>query len=1020
MNYNIYSSSKGNNNFSKKNKNIFHQNEQQKSHIILPESLKVPIQLLERNNFDKFNSYINSNEIPNYVLNSLLCFCLQNYSNNNNLIEQIKLLIHKGVDINIKFRHCYESNNDGPKIDDKENISLLMYACIYNDKKLVELFITRNNINFLDKNGQNAIFYLFYNINNQKSDIERANIIKLLIKNGIKVNCVSRMEKGNKIIKQSPLSMAANYNLFNSFKELLNNGADINFITEPEGDTILHIAVKKINHDMIKLLLNKNNIKLEERNKEGKTARDLALEIEPDSIIYNLIVEKISESDNTDRKKSYDISYEERSKRDLELNDMNHKIGLSSNYLLDSKEKGLIKINSTRKNNIKKNNIQIKSLLKQYNDKKRNILNKYIEEIKNNPANIKLYVTIQKEKEKDIKKNDNKNNIDKIINYITLENDENKRPLVNIDLLSQKFLNYKQIFDNNNINKNNSKIKNINNKITFMNNNNIEKNINLNISNNDISKNDTISELKNENIYLKKELENLKLEKSELIDDIKEKDKYISQLEKNNSRIELLNLKLKNLEIEKETLNLKIQNLEKEKESLSQITKNFENEKDLLNSKIKELERENECVNQNMKNSEKEKESLNLKINNYEKEIDLIKKNNLEIKNEYDEFKHKMEKIETEKENDKLNKNSLILTIKNNPIYYSQYLNKKFINFNYEKEYILESLSTDLSDFEIFVKLRIEKEKEIYHTLIKNVQISVDNSIHNYEVNLYGSHATNLCLPWSDLDVVLIKKNNIEKDNDIPLENNDNLVLLSKLYEYIKNEPWVKECKLISKASVPIIKLISIEKFNNMSIDISIKDDNHFGLKCVELVKKFLEEYKSLKPLVLSIKNILKRANLNDPYKGGISSYGLILMIIFFFQKQKKSGVDISPGEKNCNLGKLFFEFIKFYAIFFESNKVIININDDNNINNVNEYEFHNIGHTSDLIIIDPLNHYNNVAKSCLQFFNIKMSFIICLMTLQEDCDCGCHYNQLGENYDNLKEEHCLLKRLFNSVKRFS
>ena len=347
-------------------------------------------------------------------------------------------------------------------------------------------------------------------------------------------------------------------------------------------------------------------------------------------------------------------------------------------------------------------------------------------------------------------------------------------------------------------------------------------------------------------------------------------------------------------------------------------------------------------------------------------------------------------------------------------------MNKKFIHFNYEEDYKIDSLSLDLSDFENFVTMRIEKEKDIYDTLIQNVQNSIDKSIQNHKVNLYGSHATNLCLPWSDLDIVLIKKNNINSENDqnIISENNNNLIILSNLYEYIRNEPWVKECKLISKAAVPIIKLVSIEKYNYKSIDISIQDDKHFGLKCVELVKQFIEEYKSLKPLVLAIKNILKRAYLNDPYKGGISSYGLILMIIYFFQKQKLSGVDISPGENNSNLGKLFFEFIRFYAIFFESNKIIININDNENI--FNEFEYHNMGHSSDLIIIDPLNHYNNVAKSCLQFYNIKMSFIICLKTLQEDCECGCHYNQIGENYDNLKEEHCILKRIFNSVKRFT
>ena len=198
-----------------------------------------------------------------------------------------------------------------------------------------------------------------------------------------------------------------------------------------------------------------------------------------------------------------------------------------------------------------------------------------------------------------------------------------------------------------------------------------------------------------------------------------------------------------------------------------------------------------------------------------------------------------------------------------------------------------------------------------------------------------------------------------------------------------------------------------------MSIDISIQDETHFGLKCVELVKNFIVEYKSLKPLVLTIKNILKKANLNDPYKKGISSYGIILMIVYFLQKEYSLGKDISPGESNFNLGKLFFDFLKFYAIHFESNK------DTVRINGIKDYDPQTFIPSSDLIIVDPLNPSNNVAKSCLQFYNIKMSFIICLMALEDDCECGCHYNQLGENNDIQKVEHCLLKRLFNSVKRF-
>ena len=950
------------NSLSRVTKSSSYQNQKPKITTLIPESLKAPIQFIEQNNFEKFNSFINTSEIPKSNLNSLLCFCLQNYGNKKNILDQIKLLIYKGADIDTLYRNiCESSLSMSPKVEENNDITLLMYACLYNDKKLIEMFISKNNINSLDKNGKNALFYLFSKPNNiQKIDIETAKIIKLLINNGVNINCEAKYEFGNKIIKQSPLSLAASSNYFISFKELLNNGANLNFITEPEGDTILHIAVKKINHEMIKLILKTNNINLEIKNKEGKTARDLALEIEPDSIIYNLIVEKISESDNLERKKSDDFSFEEKSKKSFEQNDNN------INYLSEN-------IIKTENN---KDYTQIKSMLKKYNEKKKHIINKYIKQMTTNSTNIKLYVNFSKETQNN---NNNKtDNIDRIVDYIVLENDENRRPIVNIDLLSKKFLNYKKTFNSSNTANNNIKTKKKNyiNKITFMN-NNIDNNININI-NNDLTKKNISSKLEEENFSLKKDLETVNTKKNELINNVQEKNNYINQLEFKHQK-------------EMDNLNSKIKIIQEEKDSLIERVKQLEKDKSDLEKKVLKLEKEKNDLNQNIS----------------------------QIKREYSELNQKTEELIKEKENEKLNKNISIQAIKNNMEYYKNYLNKKFNIFNFEKEYRLDCLSSDIADFEVFVKLRIEKEKDIYETLIKNVQNSVEKSIPDYEVNLYGSHATNLCLPWSDLDVVLIKKSqNSDNGNNINLEN-DNLVYLSKLYEYVRNEPWVKECKLIGKASVPIIKLIAIQQYNSMSIDISIQDEKHFGLKCVDLVNNFIKEYKSLKPMVLAIKNILKQANLNDPYKGGISSYGLILMIVYFFQKQKKSGIDISPGENNSNLGKLFFEFIQFYAIFFEPNKEIINITNEINNKMFNEFEFSNIGHSLDLVIIDPLNRYNNVAKSCIQFYNIKMSFIICLKTLLDDCECGCHYNQLGEHYENLQVEHCFLKRIFNSVKRF-
>jgi hypothetical protein len=44
----------------------------------------------------------------------------------------------------------------------------------------------------------------------------------------------------------------------------------------------------------------------------------------------------------------------------------------------------------------------------------------------------------------------------------------------------------------------------------------------------------------------------------------------------------------------------------------------------------------------------------------------------------------------------------------------------------------------------------------------------------------------------------------------------------------------------------------------------------------------------------------------------------------------------------------------------------------------------------------------------------------------QEECECGCHYEKpadelgLSGPHGMYKTEHCILKRIFNSVKRFN
>jgi non-canonical poly(A) RNA polymerase PAPD5/7 len=277
--------------------------------------------------------------------------------------------------------------------------------------------------------------------------------------------------------------------------------------------------------------------------------------------------------------------------------------------------------------------------------------------------------------------------------------------------------------------------------------------------------------------------------------------------------------------------------------------------------------------------------------------------------------------------------------------------------------------------------------------LLKCLQLTINSLNSNLKVKLYGSRATNLCLIWSDLDIVLIKEN----------EELEQFEILDNLNEKLNKEKWVKSVKYIKTAKIPIIKLITSNEFNNMQIDISIYNKEHFGLQCVKLVKSFLDKYESLEPLVFALKTMLKCSQLNDPYLGGISSYGIILMIVNFLQNQVHLGKKINKE----NLGCLLYDLLFFYGGRLDTN--FINLNGENNIllNNNSPFE---------LYIVDPLNSNNNVGKSTFQYMKIKMMFLIALQSLKEDCCCECHYTK--ENLIHYKQN--ILRKMFNAVTRLN
>ena len=241
---------------------------------------------------------------------------------------------------------------------------------------------------------------------------------------------------------------------------------------------------------------------------------------------------------------------------------------------------------------------------------------------------------------------------------------------------------------------------------------------------------------------------------------------------------------------------------------------------------------------------------------------------------------------------------------------------------------IQDMLHNEILLFKCDSNMIMQEMSQVKEIMIKKITDLITAIFPTYMVSVYGSHATSLCLHWSDIDLVVGPRHEIMDIKESLRQ------VADKLKNEIENH-WVAEVNYIENATVPVIKMkCSLSAlmtqagqrfpknpkykriYNEMfSIDITHRTDFHNGLKCVDLVKQHLLETWFIEPLILVLKQMLKVNQLNDPYKGGLSSYGLFLMIAAFVQMRK---FNFNRQPQNINLGNILLDFLHHYSEIFK------------------------------------------------------------------------------------------------------
>ncbi|CAI2366597.1 unnamed protein product [Moneuplotes crassus] len=327
---------------------------------------------------------------------------------------------------------------------------------------------------------------------------------------------------------------------------------------------------------------------------------------------------------------------------------------------------------------------------------------------------------------------------------------------------------------------------------------------------------------------------------------------------------------------------------------------------------------------------------------------------------------------------------------------YRQYIYEILIYQKISKQIMDETTNITLYS-DLIQKYRIGIKKEI-----EKVAMEAFGQFHkNVEAHIYGSVAAELALPESDMDLMITGVNSF---GSTQAHASNITEMHNAIKEYFDEEILISSVSILN-TQVPIIKLkFNLEKYyeihdakgdifvpfinfastdasgsslKELAVDISMSDSYegaHMGLKQNAFVKEKLEQYPVLRPVCLTLKKLLNVNGFNDPYTGGLGSYGLFIMLYAALCFENMNSDEMFQQESTYK-GRLFIYFFTMYSPGFDIEKKCIFFFPDGMPIVVDK--FGRGPHSNDklLCVYDPTNNKNNVTSKAFRIKEIQEWF---------------------------------------------
>jgi DNA polymerase sigma len=291
---------------------------------------------------------------------------------------------------------------------------------------------------------------------------------------------------------------------------------------------------------------------------------------------------------------------------------------------------------------------------------------------------------------------------------------------------------------------------------------------------------------------------------------------------------------------------------------------------------------------------------------------------------------------------------------------------------------IYQKLHDEILLFHEWIKPR-NRDIQRRSSLFKRYEDAIKNHFGKHtDVKVFGSTATNLFLPNSDLDIVIVDNS----DSEV-LQKGQMSSKLGKLMRKIWN--MSSERLLVKHAKTPVLKLT--DSTTKLQVDITF-NKHEKSVAAAELTKSLLLSNEHIAPLTLVLKSFLYCRDLNSNANRGIGGYGLVLWVTAFIKIHDElyPPDDVDDTADN-RLGKLFLHFLHFFGHCFDYQQIGLAPcgvgNDSKAILFVRRsFSAMDLRSKASLAIMDPLDPSNNVTANSTRIDEITHHFREALDTI--------------------------------------